>query len=486
MPTINENLQRLQTCKSNISSAITTKGGTVSSGDGFEEFPADIATIPTTTSIYAFLYLTVDAGATATVSKSGTTLTQTSLTGEELLFEIPDSGTWNISVSKTGETTITDSIVINEQKEYYLNMPFAHVYGVVWDKTSSVMVRTDDAVNFAEPDPYVADGNHPGSSPFDNLYPWNGMTKETIDGNVMVKIPKFYFKWSNTATDGTGTFTLQISDKPQNGFMISPAHRVRVEGDTEKDYVYIGRYHCAEDTSDTSNKYKSLSGKTPIASMTRATARTQCEALGAGYHQLDISLWITIWMLYLVEFANWDSQAVIGYGCGNGSTKENSGASDSMPYHTGTMKTVRTGTDAYGVGVQYRNIEDPWGNVVDFCDGIMFSSSSVYLYDTFSHYSDSSSTGRTAVGTRPTSGNYIKDFEIRSSYGGYEWFMYPKIVNSAGYVPDKCTYNSSGVVLRVGGSYNQNQNNGLFNLDGNDTVSVSGGYLGARLQYIPS
>lgn len=44
--TIAENLSRLVTSKTNIANAIITMGGTVNSEDGFEEFPADIATIP--------------------------------------------------------------------------------------------------------------------------------------------------------------------------------------------------------------------------------------------------------------------------------------------------------------------------------------------------------------------------------------------------------------------------------------------------------
>ena len=42
---IYDNLQRLVTAKTNIANAITEMGGTVNTGDGFEEFPADIATI---------------------------------------------------------------------------------------------------------------------------------------------------------------------------------------------------------------------------------------------------------------------------------------------------------------------------------------------------------------------------------------------------------------------------------------------------------
>lgn len=45
--TIAENLQRLINVKEDIADAITAKGGTVSSGDGLEEFASDIASIPT-------------------------------------------------------------------------------------------------------------------------------------------------------------------------------------------------------------------------------------------------------------------------------------------------------------------------------------------------------------------------------------------------------------------------------------------------------
>lgn len=44
--TIAENLSRLVTAKTDIANAITTMGGTVGENDGFEEFPADIVTIP--------------------------------------------------------------------------------------------------------------------------------------------------------------------------------------------------------------------------------------------------------------------------------------------------------------------------------------------------------------------------------------------------------------------------------------------------------
>lgn len=44
--TIADNLARLQTARTDIANAITTKGGAVTQGDGFEDFPAEILGIP--------------------------------------------------------------------------------------------------------------------------------------------------------------------------------------------------------------------------------------------------------------------------------------------------------------------------------------------------------------------------------------------------------------------------------------------------------
>ena len=46
MPTLEENVNRVKAAKTAIANAITAKGGTVSSGDGLEDFASDIASIP--------------------------------------------------------------------------------------------------------------------------------------------------------------------------------------------------------------------------------------------------------------------------------------------------------------------------------------------------------------------------------------------------------------------------------------------------------
>lgn len=349
------------------------------------------------------------------------------------------------------------------------------IFGVLWDGSSStVLARTDAASGFSNPDPYVADGNHPGSSPFDSIMPWAGIERVTIDGNELVKIPKFWFK----VTKNGSAMTFQIANYAAEGFHVSPAHMDRGDGSGERDYVYVGRYHCS------STDYKSTSGSSPKVSITRSAARTGIHNLGSDYWQFDFAMFWTIRLLYLVEFADWDSQKVIGYGCGNNKSVVTMGYTDSMPYHTGTTASSRT---TYAASTQYRYIDGIWDNVRDWCDGIRFSSSTIYTYLNPSTYSDSS--GGTNIGRISTSPGNISAFGIPSATD-YEWALYPSSVVSdssySTYVADYCDCSSSGMVLCVGGYYVQIRGFGMFCLDGSYSSSNSFGNVGARLMYLPS
>ena len=46
---------------------------------------------------------------------------------------------------------------------------------------------------------------------------------------------------------------------------------------------------------------------------------------------------------------------------------------------------------------------------------------------------------------------------------------------------DYCYCNSSGVVLHVGGNYNQNQNHGAFYLNGNNAASNANANIGSHI-----
>lgn len=347
-----------------------------------------------------------------------------------------------------------------------------HIYGVEWDWTSSGPTkgtRTDDAAGFEDPNPAVNNGD--GWSPFDDLMPWSGMEiAEDPTAGTLVSIPKFWYKWTRSGAK----MKLQIADQPQDGFLTSPAHADRGDGKGERDVVYVGRYHCA-------GNYKSQAGGQPAASMTRAAARSSIHNLGSTYWQYDFAMYWTIMMLYLVEYANWNSQATIGYGCSPSNAKFNMGATDNMVYHTGTIAASRT---TYG-SVQYRHIEGLWDNVYDWCDGIRFSGSTVYCIANPASFSDTS--GGTNVGTRATSNGYISGW-TNPTADGFEYALYPNAVGGSEttYVCDRCYYDASGVVLLVGGNFGQYQYHGAFYLVGDNAASYASAGIGCRLQKLPA
>lgn len=359
-----------------------------------------------------------------------------------------------------------------------------NIYGVSWDMTASnKLTRTDLAADFVDPVPCV--NGVGGSSPFDGLMPWAGMQiVEDEFGGTMVSIPKFYYKI--TKTDSKLSF--QIADAPTPGFSVSPAHMDR-DGKGERDVVYIGRYHCAGTTG------QSVSGAAPVAGLTRARFRAifvaNNEAAGVtGYHMQDYAMWWTVRMLMLVEYATWDFQGAIGYGCGNGSSAENTGSTDNMPYHTGTVQESIT---TYGVGVQYRYIEDMWANVSEFVDGwALVNNEATGLADIYVSINpaDYSETGGTVkVGTINVSDLYgmISDWTAPTT-PGFGWALTPCAVSKDSgtgteYCADLCSL-IGPTLLSGGNSVSREPHSGPFSL-----TSAPAGYAdanaGSRLQKIP-
>ena len=81
---------------------------------------------------------------------------------------------------------------------------------------------------------------------------------------------------------------------------------------------------------------------------------------------IDIAAVSAIQMLMLVEFADNNVQNKIGRGyCDGNSGSLRTGSCDSVPNLTGRP----SGTDGK-TGVVYRGIEDFWGNVWEWVDGV--------------------------------------------------------------------------------------------------------------------
>lgn len=406
------------------------------------------------------------AGSSVTCEKGDDTQTKTA-TGGTAVFTVTSAGTWEITATLDGETATGEVVISASGEQKTITLAYVHIYGVLWDGTSStVLSRTNDAQGFTDPVPAVSNGN--GSSPFDTLQPWAGMTRETDSAaGELVKIPKYWYKWTKSGN----TIALQIADKEVEGFSVSPAHCDRGDGHGERDVVYVGRYHC-----HTSN-WKSQTGGKPKADITRSAARSGIHNLGGTIWQWDWAMSWTIKMLYLVEYADWNSQAKIGYGCGNSSATENMGATDGMTYHTGTSKSSRT---TYGVGVQYRHIEGLWDNVYDWVDGCYYASNGLNIILNPSNFSDSS--GGTSIGT-PSTG-YPSALGVKTALNGM-WIIPTAASGSdSTYVPDYWSFDAGYPCLRLGGYYDQSQNHGLFYVNCS-AASYSNGNVGSRLMKLP-
>lgn len=417
----------------------------------------------------ATIRVSIDSGSTVTCTKGSKTQSKTASATGSVDFTVTESGTYTITATKNGETAEDTATITADGQTVNVKLAYRHIYGVVWDGTSTtVWSRTDEAASFVNPTPYRAGATSYGS-PFDNLYPWSGMVRVTdAVAGELVAIPKFWYKWTKSGN----SLKLQIADKETDGFHVSPAHADRGDGKGERDIVYIGRYHC------NTNNYKSQSGVKPKANITRSTARTSIHNLGSNIWQSDIQMRMTIWMLYLVEFADWNSQKTIGKGCGNNSATENMGYTDSMPYHTGTTLASR---DSYGLGTQYRYIEGLWDNVYDWGDGCYYNSNGLNIINTPSSFSDNS--GGTAVGV-PSSG-WPSAFTV-ATVAGLEWVIYPTASGGSEttYSADGWGFNASYPCLSFGGSYSQYGYYGLFCV-GCDSASSSNAYIGCRLQKLP-
>ena len=442
-----------------------TVTATLGTGAATETVQAEYCRTKTLTLTYYTLTVTVNAGSAVTAQCGDKTVTGTVPENGSIKLYLPIAGTWTVTATLGDETT-EGSVEVSEYRDYPLELAYVHIYGASWDGTSTTKwSRTDEAAEFTDPVPYVAGASSYGS-PFDSLQPWAGMVKSGRTGGTMVAIPKFWYKLTQ---NGRG-MSIQIADHAVEGYSVSPAHMDRGDGHGERDVVYIGRYHC-------NSSYKSGTGS-PKARITRSSARSGIHNLGSTIWQSDFAMRFTIWLLYIVEFCDWNSQKAIGYGCGNNSSVQSMGYTDSMPYHTGTTKSSRT---TYGIGTQYRNIEGLWDNVLDWCDGCYYNSNGLNIILNPSKFSDSS--GGNAVGT-PSSG-YPSAFTVKTT-GGYPLFIPTAASGSEStYSCDYWGFDSSYPCLYVGGDYNQGACYGLFCVDCN---SVSGAYsvIGCRLQELPN
>lgn len=331
--------------------------------------------------------------------------------------------------------------------------------GVMWDYSdeSTLLTRLEPE---SDPNGYVnvsisakpipAIGGTFGSSPFDSISPWSGMEEYNIvNGEVLYKkgdpefsrsndtvvsIPEFYYDCIDNETEKKRYW--YISDKETQGMQKHPGSN-----------KYISKYKV-------DSGIISKSGVKFYTSQSISSATAKCTNKGVGFHLCTIQVWSAVQLLYLIEFANWDSQTAIGGGIFV--QYVSTGLTDFMDYHTGRA------SDTEWPQVVYRGIEGFFGNALQLLSNVKVSSRIYSIsmdektYEEIGEFSGPSVSGNTPLVS-------VTELVFNENY---KFVFLPKTTISNGngkYIPDTIyVLEESSAGLTVGGWQNQNYNGGLF------------------------
>lgn len=247
------------------------------------------------------------------------TLGGQALTKNNKTIEIKDPEVTNARQSAVKDKTFANVDARIEELEAdvdKIETTRGHVYGIrrkITNNSSSAWERLFDSVG------KVANATKNGGTvqnDFDSLAPWSDIKSCNYDlttkkikawfgdanfkfdgsnGDVFTYIPKTYWK---IYQENDYDYVL-LADYPKAGFM-------------EVDGFFTGRYNGSV-VSDVLHTY---SGLVPTTSKTIGQFRTLANALGNEFSQLDWRYFV-VQMLYLVEYANYNSQSMLGNGVMN-------------------------------------------------------------------------------------------------------------------------------------------------------------------------
>lgn len=230
----------------------------------------------------------------------------------------------------------------------------------------------------------------------------------------MVMQPHYYYKRiplkvvKQTGANVKGYHMLKwidlISPVMREGFKLHPAFKV---GAKQLDYYFIGENDgCIEtsgtyDTADTgtlaaspytNQKFSSIAGAKPASGssksgtgnkvLTRDAVRKLCANRGEGFMQEDITIASSEQMLFLIEYAAFNIQAIDTFGEGVTDMPYTTDVNDSVPCPANTTLGNGSGKIAvsfthsngttYNLNVPvWRGVKNPFGNIWKFIDAFL-------------------------------------------------------------------------------------------------------------------
>lgn len=300
-----------------------------------------------------------------------------------------------------------------------------------------------------------------------------------------------------------------VSDYPKSGFKIHPAF---VRNDVVKDKIYLSAYEgsiydvsanayllndeqVADFTVSTGDKLSSIAYAKPASgltqNLTRANTRKLANNRGAGWQLSDVLSALVTQMLFIIEYASFNTQDKIGLGIVN-KTDDNSTNRSELTGATsnlGNASGMAAGTNGL-TSVSYRGEENPWGNVWKWIDGLNIEAKGIHqAYWADSGFADDIKTApyKNCGFTLAKANGYVSAFGYSEDC---DFLFLPSEVIGASNLPvgdyfyQNHNYNGFLVAL-LGGSWSHGSNAGAFYWHVKNASSSRGRDVGGRLLYVP-
>lgn len=353
--------------------------------------------------------------------------------------------------------------------------------------------------------------------------------KDGSDGMVMIEIPEFYVKCQSK----NGIDSMRISEYALDGYTLVKKQYVsayeatvdRTKSDTLKLASVVNttaNFRGGNNNAERDEAENTQLGM-PLTSTTRANFRKYARnrATGTKWNMLDFFATNTIWLLYTIEYASWNSQLAFnanltdnGFkqgGLGSGVTKViysdwntfnnyypiiPCGTSDALGNKTGEVEYTLPSTfkpdNVVKVKVpRYRGIENPFGHLWKNVDGVIFDiksdadggTSTIYLAKTEADYGDTVTEGFSELGQLSRKTGYISNTYLGT--------FIPSEATGASSTTGRCDNfetsiaSSSLRTLYYGGHAFYGADTGLGSCNSATTVSATVAHCCSRLVYRP-
>lgn len=358
------------------------------------------------------------------------------------------------------------------------------------------------------------------------------------NGQVMVFQPAFYYKvvplkLEKNSDSGIGYHLRKanyyVSSKPKTGFKLHPAfydengnaiNYILFSADEGSMYDVSAKAYV-NDNVDESITYEdgdllcSVAGKKPISGLrqglgTKANLEQMAQNRGSGWHLETIKATSANQLLMMIEVGMMNSQRGVGqgvvsipdnsaYNCSSltGSTADLGNGTGQATETTNEINgTQTTHTTAGKLAVSYRGVENPWGNIWEYIQGInvwgdgTMCGGQPYIANNFAFNDFKHSDNYEGVGfTLPNANGYINAMGYGSE--DFDWLLMPSESGGTSSLPVGdylyAVQNLNGYrTAKVGGGYGSGPSAGIFYWD--CTYAFNAGFrtLGGRLVYIPT